>query len=125
MIRYNGGGVAMMMIARAKEALMEWMPINKRIITARFYSKYEKLTVVKAYAPTNDAMDKENNELYNQLPDTVSDCNGNDIMAVKGDLNANVAKNNTNREEVVGKLEQISLKKTSISLPGGHQMGGQ
>ena len=125
MIRYNGGGVAMMMIARAKEALMEWMPINKRIITARFYSKYEKLTVVKAYAPTNDAMDKENNELYNQLPDTASNCNGNDIMVVKGDLNAQVAKNNTNGEEVVGKLEQISLKKTSISLPRGHQMGGQ
>ena len=37
MIRYNGGGVAMMMIARAKEALLEWMPSNKRIITARFY----------------------------------------------------------------------------------------
>ena len=115
----------MMMIARAKEALTEWMPINKRIITARFYSKYKKLTVVKAYAPTNDAMDKENNELYNQLPDTVSDRNGNGIMVVKGDLNAKVGKNNTNREEVVGKLEQISLKKTSISLPGGHQMGGQ
>ena len=97
MIRYHGGGVAMMMIARAKGALMEWMPINKSIITARFYSKYKKLTVVKAYAPTNDAMDKENNELYNQLPDTESDCNGNDIMVVKGDLNAKVAKNNTNR----------------------------
>jgi len=46
-------------------------------------------------------------------------------MVMKGDLNAKVGKNNTNREEVVGKLEQISLKKTSISLPGGHQMGGQ
>ena len=33
-------------------------------------------------------------------------------------MNANVGKNNTNREEVVGKLEQISLKKISISLPG-------
>ena len=81
--------------------------------------------MVKAYAPTNDAMDKEKEEFYNQLPDTVSDCNGNDIMVVKGDLNAKVGKNNTNGEEVVGKLGQISLKKTSISLPGGHQMGGQ
>ena len=60
-----------MMIARAKGALMEWMRINKRIITARFYSKYKKRTVVKAYAPTNDAMDKEKDEFYNQLPDTV------------------------------------------------------
>ena len=35
------GGVAIMMSARAKAALMEWMAISKRIITARFYSKYE------------------------------------------------------------------------------------
>ena len=35
------GGVAIMMSARAKAALMEWTPISKRIITARFYSKYK------------------------------------------------------------------------------------
>ena len=35
------GGVAIMMSARAKGALMEWMPISKRIISARFYSKYK------------------------------------------------------------------------------------
>ena len=68
-----------MMKERAKGALTEWMPINRRIIT----QSTKKLTVVKAYAPTNDAMDKENNELYNQLLDTVSDCNGSDIMVVK------------------------------------------
>ena len=28
------------MIARAKGALMEWMPISKRIITVRFYLEY-------------------------------------------------------------------------------------
>ena len=118
----------MMMIARAKEALTEWMPINKRIITARFYSKYKKLTVVKAYAPTNDAMDKENNELYNQLPDTVSDCNGNDIMVVKEDLNAKVAKTNTNREEVVGKtgtnFPQKDIHKLTWGSPDGRTVTG-
>ena len=31
------GEVAITMTARAKGALMEWMPISKRIITARFY----------------------------------------------------------------------------------------
>ena len=47
-----------MMSARAKGPLMKWTPISKRIITARFYSKYKKLTVVLAYA-TNDAIDEE------------------------------------------------------------------
>ena len=53
------GGVAIMMSARAKGPLMKWTPISKRIITARFYSKYKKLTVVLAYALTNDAMDEK------------------------------------------------------------------
>ena len=93
-----------MMSARAKAALMEWTPISKRIITARFYSKYKKLTVVQAYAPTNDAMDEEKNDFYKQLQDTVSRCNINDLIVVMGDLNAKVGNNNTNREEVMGKF---------------------
>ena len=42
------GEVAIIMIARAKGALMEWMPISKRIITVRFYLENKTLTVVKA-----------------------------------------------------------------------------
>ena len=74
------------------------------IITARYYSKYKKLTVVQAYAPINDAMDRQKNESYNQLQDTISDSNRNDLLVVMGDLNAKVGNNNTNREEVMGKF---------------------
>ena len=35
------GGVAIMVSARVKAALMEWTPVSKRIIAARFYSKYK------------------------------------------------------------------------------------
>jgi len=42
------GEVAITMSSRAKGTLMEWMPISKRIITARFYLEYKTLTVVKA-----------------------------------------------------------------------------
>ena len=48
-----------MMSARAKGPLMKWTEISKRIITARFHSKYKKLTVVLAYPLTNDARDEE------------------------------------------------------------------
>ena len=53
------GGVAIMMSARAKGPLMKRTPISKRIITPRFYSKYKKLTVVLAYALTNDVINEE------------------------------------------------------------------
>ena len=52
--------------------------------------------MVQAYALTNDAMDEEKDEFYNQLLDTV--------IVVMRDLNAKVGNNNTNREEVMGKF---------------------
>ena len=57
--------------------------------------------MVQAYAPINDAMDRQKNESYNQLQDTISDCNRNDLTVVMGDLNAKVGNNNTNRREVM------------------------
>ncbi|KAL9969650.1 hypothetical protein ACROYT_G021887 [Oculina patagonica] len=98
------GGVAITMSAKAKRALLEWTPISKRIITARFYSKYKKMTVIQAYAPTNDTVDEEKDEFYNQLQDTVSSCNRHDMIAVMGDMSAKVGNNNTNREEVMGRF---------------------
>ena len=98
------GRVAIMISARAKRALMEWTPISKRIIKARFYSKYKKLTVIQTYAPTNDAMDKEKYEFYNQLQHTLSSCNRHDMRVVMGDLNAKLGNNHTIREEVMGKF---------------------
>ena len=51
-----------MMSATAKGPFMKWTPISKIIITARYNTKYKKLTVVLAYALTNDAMDEEKNK---------------------------------------------------------------
>ena len=62
------------------------------------------MTVIQPYAPINDAMDEQENESYNQLQDTISDYNRNDLLVVMGDLNAKVRNNNTNRREVMRKF---------------------
>ena len=60
--------------------------------------------MIQTHAPTNDAMDEEKDEFYNQLQDTVSSCNRHDMIVVIRDLNAKLGDNNTNREEVMGKF---------------------
>ena len=85
-------------------------------------------------------MDEQKNESYNQLQDTISNCNRNDVIAVIADLNAKVGNNNTNLKEVMQKFGTGIMNnsgeriydfcitgthfpiKTTISLPAGHQV---
>ena len=92
-----------MMSERAKKALLEWTPVSKRMIKARFYSRYKKMTVIQVYAPTNEAADEEKEDFYNQLQDVIADCNKHDLIVVMGDFNAKVGEDNTSREEVIGR----------------------
>ena len=43
----------------AEKALLDWRPINERLLLARFDSKYSKLSIIQCYAPTNDAEEDE------------------------------------------------------------------
>ena len=91
-----------MMSQQAARCLMEWTPESSRIIRARFYSKYRKLTLIHAYSPTNDASIESKDDFYEQLEGTVQKCNKNDILLITGDLNAKVGKGTPEEREVLG-----------------------
>ena len=55
-------GVALMISQEAQGSLMEWMPVSSRVISARFYSRFKKITIIQAYAPTNDATPEEKDD---------------------------------------------------------------
>ena len=63
--------------------------------------------VIQAYAPTNEAIDEEKDEFYNQLQDSISSCSRHDMIVVMRDLNAKVGSNNAHREEEMGKFGVI------------------
>ena len=96
------GGVAIMMSQQAARCLMEWTPESSRIIRARFYSKYRKLTLIHVYSPTNDASVENKDDFYEQLESTVQKCNRNDILLITGDLNAKVGKGTPEEREILG-----------------------
>ncbi|XP_068739487.1 craniofacial development protein 2-like [Montipora capricornis] len=96
-------GVALMISQEAQRSLIEWMPVSSRVISARFYSRFKKITIIQAYAPTNDATPEEKDDFYHQLQTTTDRCNKNDIVIVMGDMNAKVGDDNSEMEEVIGR----------------------
>ena len=103
-------GVAIMMDSVVKRALMEWTPISEGIIKARFYSKLIKLTVIHAYAPTNDAEEEEKDKFHDQLGEVISQVKRHDMLVLTGDMNAKVGNNPSGLERVMGEHELGSIR---------------
>jgi len=58
------GGVGILITRFAARSLIDWKPISKRIITARFYSKHVKMTIAHVYVRTDDAEESVKDEFY-------------------------------------------------------------
>ena len=69
---HHSNGVAIAMTKEAYKSLQEWTPISDRIITARFWSKYIKTTIIQVYAPTNDA-NEDDKDIFNEQLQKVID----------------------------------------------------
>jgi hypothetical protein len=95
-------GVALLITKKQVNTLLEWEPINERMIRARFHSKYCKLTIIQCYAPTNDATDEDKDDWYQQLQQVVSRVPQHDMLLVIGDMNAKVGDDNTSNERAMG-----------------------
>ena len=91
------------MSKHAAQSLMEWTPISERVIQARFYSKYIKLTIIHVYAPTEDTDEQIKDEFYGRLQDVLDSVNEHDMLIVTGDMNAKVGNDNWAYESVMGK----------------------
>ena len=96
-------GVGFMLSKRATKCLIEWQPISERIITARFSSKFQKVSIIQCYSPTNQATDESKENFYGQLQSIMDKTPKRDICIVMGDMNAKVGSDNSTRETTMGK----------------------
>ena len=77
-ILYSGGdthqhGVALILNKLSEKALIEWEPVNNRIIRARFNSNQIKISVIQVYGPTNVADDDIKDDVSNNCNITTDD----------------------------------------------------
>ena len=96
------GGVAVIVTRKVEKTLLEWKPVNDRLMKVRFNSKFAKLTIIACYAPTEEAEEKEKDEFYEQLEEEIRTTRRHDALVVIGDLNARVGEDNTGKERAMG-----------------------
>ena len=95
-------GVGLILNREVRRTLLKWNPVNERIMSARFNSRFAKLTIIQVYAPTNDAEDESKEEFYEQLQREVVATPRHDVLIVMGDLNAKIGQDNEGWEKVMG-----------------------
>ena len=92
-------GVALMVSQNTAKSLLEFRPINERLILARLQRKHGSITLVQCYAPNYYSSEDEKSQIYSSLK-TGSYC---DVLVVKGDLNAKIGYENAGLERAIGK----------------------
>ena len=70
-------------------------------MTARFESRFQRVTIVMCYSPTNTAEEADKDHFYAQLQSTIDKTPKRDMLILMGDLNAKIGSNNTDRERVM------------------------
>ncbi|KAK2726253.1 hypothetical protein QYM36_000642 [Artemia franciscana] len=96
-------GVGMALSSRAKKCLVDWEPINERILCSRFATSQAKLRVIVVYAPTNDTVDQTKDDFYRVLSNVVAKAHRHDIVTLCGDFNAKVGSDASYAPAILGK----------------------
>ena len=52
---------------KIKESILEWEPVNDRLCRIRIKGKFRNLTIILAYAPTEDKGEEEKVDFYSKL----------------------------------------------------------
>ncbi len=85
------------------KCLIEWEPINERLIKARYNSTYAKTTKIQCYSPTNDADEEVKDAYYEALQTQIDKTPRHDVLLVIGDQNAKVGNDNSHHERSMGR----------------------
>ena len=76
---------------------MGFEPINERMCKLRIRGKCYNITLISAYAPTEDAQDEAKEQFYEELNITLEQSSKHDAVIILGDFNEKVGKEMNSR----------------------------
>ena len=80
-------GVGLITSKDAAQAPLELEPVSERIIRARLNLRWQQVTVIQCYAPTNEATEEEKDDFYEQLQAVMEQGPRRDVKIVMKDMN--------------------------------------
>lgn len=95
-------GVGFFVNNRIRRAIVEFEPVNPRLARLRLKGKFNKMTIISAYSPTEDSSDEDKNEFYLKLMELCERTSKHDTLFIVGDFNAKIGKEKY-IEDVAGK----------------------
>ena len=95
-------GVALVLSKKAAAALTNWQPVDDRLLVARFKHGLGSLTVIVAYAPTNDADDSVKDDFYHSLDQVAQRLGTAEVVLCLGDFNAVTGTSRDGYASVIG-----------------------
>ena len=95
--------VALIIASKYANTMLQWKLISKRLLCVRLNAWHVKLSIIVAYASTENTDQQDKDDLFYSLQMTVVDVPWHDVLLLLGDLISRVGCNNKNREGVMGK----------------------
>ena len=85
-------GVAVILEKEISKSLIEYSPINDRIIKLIIQARPHNISIIQCYAPTSLATENEMNVFYDCLQSTLDTIPSRDVRIIMGNFNAKVGK---------------------------------
>ncbi|XP_052261550.1 uncharacterized protein LOC127865671 [Dreissena polymorpha] len=98
-------GVAVIISKSKANTVLQWKPVNERLLYVRMNSKYVKLSVVVGYAQIDNAEEEDKNAFYDAIQSVLEDIPQHDVLMLLSDFNAKIGCDNKDRERTMGRHE--------------------